>query len=159
MTGYAATTRVTRAATHAEIEKILTRFGATKFAAGWEENHGFISFVYGSRTAPARTVTVRVPMPDRGHSSFVLTPSTKRPRSVTAAEAAYNQAVRARWRSLALVVKAMLVAVDAGILTFEEAFLGYTELPDGGTVSQHVLSRVNHAIETGDLLALASDPS
>lgn len=155
MTGYAAGTNVSRTATHAEVERILTRFGASKFAAGWEQDHGFVTFVYaGKRVTVARTVTIRVPMPDRNHSAFRLTPSTKRPRSATAAEAAYQQAVRARWRALALVIKAMLVAVDAGIVTFEDAFLGYTVLPGGATVSQHLLPYVNQAIQDGHLPAL-----
>jgi hypothetical protein len=111
----------------------------------------------GYGAAAARTVTIRVPMPDRSHSAFTLTPSTKRPRSAGAAEAAYQQAVRARWRALALVIKAMLVAVHAGIVTFEDAFLGYVVLPGGVTVSQHLLPYVNRALEEGHLPALPQE--
>lgn len=149
MAGYASNTKVSRSATGAEIERILTRFGAQKFATGWEQGVGFVTFVYARRT-----VTIRVPMPDRNHSAFTLTPATKRPRSATAAQAAYDAAVRARWRALALVIKAMLVAVQAGIVTFEEAFFGYTVLPGGATVSQHLLPLVDRAIEDGHLPAL-----
>jgi hypothetical protein len=149
MTDYASNTKVTRSATGAEIERTLVRFGAQKFAAGWEQDNGFVTFVYAGRT-----VTIRVPMPDRGDRQYTHTPTTKVRRTAAAAQAEYDKAVRARWRALALVIKAMLVAVSAGIFTFEEAFFGYTVLPGGATVSQHLLPFVNHAIEEGHLPAL-----
>lgn len=149
MTGYARNTTVSRTKTGAEIERTLARFGADKYAAGWEQDHGFVTFVYHGRT-----VTIRVPMPKRDDPQFLLTPSTNRRRTATAAKAEYDKATRARWRALALVIKAMLVGVEAGIVTFEEAFFGYTVLPGGATVSQHLLPFVNQAIEDGHLPAL-----
>lgn len=157
MTGYASSTKTSRAATYAEIERILTRFGASKFGAGWDQDHGVVTFAYASRTVSARTITIRVPMPSRDHPQFTHTPQTKVRRSATAAEAEYNKAVRARWRALALVIKAMLVAVDEGIVSFEDAFLGYTVLPGGSTVGQHLLPFVNRAIEEGHLPALPQE--
>jgi hypothetical protein len=154
MAVYASSTKVTRSATGAEIERIFTRFGAQKFAAGWEQDRGFITFVYGSRTVPTRTITIHVPMPARDHPQFTHTPNTKVRRSASAAQAEYDKAVRARWRALALVIKAMLVGVEAGIIAFEDAFLGFTVLPGGATVSQHLLPYVNQAIQDGHLPAL-----
>ena len=74
-----------------------------------------------------------MPLPDPGSDEFTLTP-TGRERSGKAAEDAYEQAVRQRWRALALVIKAKLEAVEAGISTVEREFLDAIMLPDGRTV-------------------------
>lgn len=44
---------------------------------------------------------------------------------------------RALTRALVLVVKAKFVSVQAGVETFEEAFLAETVMPDGKTVIEH----------------------
>ena len=60
-------------------------------------------------------------------------------------------ACRQTWRALALVVKAKLEAVDAGITVFEEEFLAHIVLPDGRTVGQFTLPQVESAYLTGKM--------
>ena len=128
MARYAATTDVASDRSRAEIERTLRRYGATAFAYGWEGNMAQIGFKLA-----ARQIKFRLPLPDPESREFKLTP-TGRARSAASAEEAYEQAVRQRWRALALVIKAKLEAVEAGISTVEREFLDAIMLPDGRTV-------------------------
>lgn len=92
-----------------------------------------------------------LPLPSRNLREFTHTPSTQKPRAPKAAEAEYEKAVRQRWRALALVVKAKLEAVNAGIVTFEQEFYAHTLLPNGRTVYEHTAASVDRAITTGEV--------
>jgi hypothetical protein len=128
MARYAANTEVSSDRSRSEIERTLRRYGATAFAYGWQEGQAQIMF-----EMTGRRIIFRLPMPDPAAGEFTLTP-TGRERSASAAEEAYEQAVRQRWRALALVVKAKLEAVEAQISTVEQEFLAHIQLPDGRTV-------------------------
>lgn len=146
-TRYAATTEVPSDRSRAEIEKILTRYGATAFSYGWEQGRAAIAFVMDGRQ-----IRFILPLPDRDDPEF--THHSRGARTATAAEAAYEQAVRQRWRALALVVKAKLEAVESGIFTFEEEFLAHTVLPSGRTVADDLLPRIATAYAAGDVQPL-----
>lgn len=128
MARYAATTEVPSDRSRSEIERTLRRYGAAAFAYGWEGNHAQVGFKLAGRQ-----IKFILPLPDPDSDEFTLTP-TGRDRSDKAAEEAYEQAVRQRWRALALVIKAKLEAVEAGISTVEREFLDAIMLPDGRTV-------------------------
>lgn len=64
----------------------------------------------------------------RTHSKRKLTPEERQVRAEGAA--------RERWRALFLTLKAKLVSVEAGVETFEEAFLPHLVLPGGTTVME-----------------------
>lgn len=67
---------------------------------------------------------------------------------------------RLRRRALALVVKAKLEAVAAGITEFDDEFLAHLILPNGTTVGDHVRPAIQHAYETGQMpTALLALPS
>lgn len=129
MAKYAAGTEVPSDRSRSEIERTLRRYGASAFAYGWEGDRAQVAFKLAGRQ-----IQFRLPLPDPRSGEFTLTP-TGRERSATAAEEAYEQAVRQRWRALALVIKAKLEAVEAGISTVEDEFLSAITLPDGRTVS------------------------
>lgn len=130
MARYAADTQVSSDRSRSEIERTLRRYGATAFAYGWQEGQAQVMFEMASRR-----IIFRLPMPDPESDEFTLTP-TGRERSASAAEEAYEQAVRQRWRALALVIKAKLEAVEAQISTVEQEFLAHMALPDGRTVHE-----------------------
>jgi hypothetical protein len=140
---YAGSTTVDSHQSTSEIERTLTRYGATAFSYGWEPTRAAISFV-----ANNRQIRFVLPLPDRNLREFTHTPSTQKHRAPKAAEAEaeYEKAVRQRWRALALVVKAKLEAVNAGIVTFEQAFYARTGLPNGLTVFEDTKDSVNKAI-------------
>jgi len=144
MTRYAESTSVPSERSRGEIERVLSRYGATAFMYGWTDKQAVISF-----EARNRRIKFLLPLPERGSKAFTRTPSRGTPRSAAQAEAAYEQAVRQRWRALALVVKAKLEAVETGITTFEEEFLAHIVLPDGNTVGGYMLPQIAQAYESG----------
>lgn len=141
---YAADTQVSSDRSRAEIERTLQRFGADAFMYGWEAERAMVQF-----RAHGRYVKFELPMPDR--EEFALTPARGKRRSDSQIEAAYEQAVRQRWRALNLVIKAKLEAVEANISTFESEFLANVVLPNGETVGQWVMPQVDLAYEQGSM--------
>jgi hypothetical protein len=92
-----------------------------------------------------------LPMPDPKAREFTHTPARGTLRSPAEAEKAWEQAGRQRWRALALVIKAKLEAVAAGITTIEDEFLAHTVLPDGSTVGQFMKPQLAVAYEQGSM--------
>jgi hypothetical protein len=62
--------------------------------------------------------------------------------------------VRQRWRALALVIKAKLEAVEAGISSVEDEFLSFIMLPNGSTVGEWVQPQIERVYESGSMPAL-----
>lgn len=149
MSRYAENTTVRADASRNEIEKTLIRYGASAFSYGWDQSRAVIQFI-----ADERQIRFTLPMPDRESREFTLTPTGKK-RVASAIEAEYEKAVRQRWRALALMVKAKLEGVAAGIVTFEEEFLPHVVLPSGRTVYQEVQESVSDAYLSGSVAPLA----
>lgn len=143
MTRYAANTAVTPERTRTEIERTLTRYGATSFAYGWENDQAIIGF--GMR---GRRIRFVLPMPTATDRDVTHTEKGQR-RSSSAISQAVEQSRRQRWRALSLVVKAKLEAVESKVVTFEEEFGMHFILPTGLTVAQTVLPEVEQAYVTG----------
>lgn len=149
MARYAADTQVSSDRSRAEIERTLRRYGASAFAYGWEGAVASIMFHLDDRR-----VKFRLPLPDPDDDEFRLTPSGKYERTPKQAEQVYEQAVRQRWRALALVIKAKLEAVEAGISTVEDEFLSHVVLPTGQTVGEWVKPQLSAAYERQTMPAL-----
>jgi hypothetical protein len=121
---YAEGTSVDTTRSRIEIETIVRRFGATQIVTFEDGQRAVFGF-----TARNRTIRLTLPLPDRADVKF--TRHSRGVRSPAAAAEAFEQEVRRRWRSLALLVKAKLAAVTDGITEFEEEFLAHTVLPGG----------------------------
>jgi hypothetical protein len=147
MSRYAENTQVPQDRSRAEIERILSRYGADQFMYGWQDDKAVLAF-----RAHGRQIKFDLVMPRRDDPEFTLTPTSKR-RSESQAIAAWEQAKRQRWRAAALWIKASLEAVESGFVTFEDAFLAFTLLPDGSTVSQFIDPQVQIAYESGKMPA------
>ena len=143
MPTYAAKTDVTSDRSRTEIERTLGRYGATHFGYMTEPGRAMIAF-----RKDERQVRFIVPLPDRASHDFTRTPTGK-VASESAAHNAYEQAIRQRWRALALVVKAKLEAVEAGIAEFDQEFYAYTVLPSGRTVYEETAEQVAVMIRSG----------
>jgi hypothetical protein len=98
-----------------------------------------------------RRIKFVIPLPDPSSHDFTHTPSTRKPRTATAAQEAYEQAIRQRFRALALLVKAKLEAIDAGIATFESELLNKTLLPNGMTVEEWAEPQIQQAYLDGKM--------
>ncbi|AII28186.1 hypothetical protein VC74_gp84 [Mycobacterium phage Sparky] len=153
MAKYAANTDVSSDRSRAEIERTLERYGARQFMYGWDQDRAVVGFVLNDRE-----IRFVLPLPDRDSTDFTRTP-TGRPRAANQVREAYEQAVRQRWRSLALVIKAKLEAVESGIVTFDAEFLAHIVLPDGRTVADNVVPRVQQAYRDHEMPALLSEYS
>lgn len=154
MPTYASQTSVTSDKSRAEIERTLTRYGASSFMYGWDQLRAIVAFeMHGRR------LKFVLPMPERDGREFTHTPAKRQRRSAAAAEAAYEQAVRQRWRALALVIKAKLEAVEAGIAEFEEEFLAYIVLPNGRTVGDFMVPQIAAVYESGRMPPLLTGGS
>lgn len=146
MTRYAENTQVSSSKSRQEIETTLERYGASAFMYGWEGTNAIVCF-----QARGRRVRFELPLPDRNSEKFTTSPARRTRRSAEAAASAYEQAVRQRWRALALVIKAKLEAVESGISVFDEEFLANIMLPDGRTVGQFMLPQVEESYRGGSM--------
>lgn len=142
MSTYTSKTEVTSDRSRAEIEKTLGRYGASHFAYMSEPGAARVAF-----QKDGRQMRFTIPLPDTNNREF--THHSRGARTVSAREQMYEQACRQRWRALALVVKAKLEAVEAGISEFDQEFCAHTVLPSGRTVYEETATQVATMIETG----------
>lgn len=144
---YASGTKVSPAQSRIEIEQTLSRYGATQFIYGWDEETGTGQFGFRMH---GRMVRFKLMLPDRESDEFVYT-DTGRMRSDSAMHAAWEQAVRQRWRAMALVIKAKLEAIESGIVSFEQEFLAQIMLADGQTVGDWVEPQIREVYQSGTM--------
>lgn len=133
-----------------QLEALLTRHGADQFFSAWQEGAAALGFRLGGRM-----IRITLALPARAERRFTHTDAGKL-RTESATQDLWEQACRARWRALLLIVKAKLVGVEEGITTLEREFLADLVLPDNSTVGQRTLPQIADAYRTGttpDLLA------
>jgi hypothetical protein len=144
---YAQHTLVSSEKSKAEIERLLTRYGATSFASGWQNDQAVIQFHMSERR-----IKFILPLPSKQAKAF--TQSKRGARDEGMAYKLWEQATRQRWRALALVVKAKLQAVEADIASFEDEFMAHIVMPDGKTVAEHAAPMIAAAYKSGKVQAL-----
>ena len=126
MARYASATTVPAERSRMEIERLLAKYGADQFAAGWDLENATLAF-----RARGRMVKFVLALPKKDDRQFTVTGARGLLRSSDTAFHAWDQEVRRRWRALLLVIKAKLEAVDSGISDFESEFLANIQLQDG----------------------------
>ena len=152
MAQFAAATTVTSNTSRDEIERTLIRYGADQFMYGWQDDAAMIAFRLGDRQ-----VKFILPMPSKAEKRF-----THHSRGVRTADAAlkgWEQAVRQRWRALALVIKAKLEAVESGISILENEFLANIVLPDGSTAGEWMRPQIAEAYRIGAMPQMLPAPA
>lgn len=147
MSKYAASTTVSSEASRMEIERTLRRYKADDFAYATRAGKAMVGF-----TINDRQVRFVLDLPDPNNREF--THHSRGVRTDSARLQAYEQAVRQKWRALALVVKAKLEAVASGIATTEQEFLAYIVLPGGGTVYENTQPAIELAYQSGQVRPL-----
>jgi len=142
---YAQNTTVAVSTSRSDIEKIVEKYGASQYVSGWSGNKkAMIGF-----TLLDRQVRFMLMLPEKDEERF--THSNRGPRTEDQAFKAWEQGCRSKWRSLFLVIKAKLEAVEQEIDTFENAFMANIVLPDGQTVGDYMLPQIKAAYETGKM--------
>lgn len=142
MSRFARDTSVSVDRTRAEIERLVSAHGATQFASGWDGPRAMIGFVLRCRTI--RFVLV---LPEK--KAFAKTDSGKWMRTAEGQHKAWEQACRASWRALLLVIRAKLEAVAIGISTIEDEFMAWTVMPSGATVAEEMREQITDRLKTG----------
>lgn len=143
---FASETTVSVEKSRAEIEGIVRRYGATSFASGWTAGSATIAFEMRDRH-----IRFLLPLPLISEERFRRTHRRRQARSQAQVLAAWEQACRQRWRALALAVKAKLEAVESGISEFEAEFMAHIVMPDGRTIGEHVLPKLESVFAGGPM--------
>jgi hypothetical protein len=125
MAPFAARTRVPIENTKTDIERLVKKFGAKGFSSGWQNDRARVEFLLGDR-----------------HIRFTV---------MVAGDA---QSARQRWRALLLMIKARFAAIEAKIVTTEQAFVGDIVTPDGRTVYEAIREPIALAYRTNVPVAL-----
>lgn len=148
MPKYAQTTEVAPEKTRTDIERVLTRYGATGFIYGWEGDQHMLAF-----QIEGRRIQFALTMPDRNSDEFrykkINQHSYVETRTKAQQQIAWEQACRQRWRAFLLIITAKLEAVDAGITTIESEFLAHIALPGGQTVGQWLQPQLEDTYRSG----------
>lgn len=148
MATYASNTTVSTDRSLDEIKRSVRRYGGTEFAFMESESATAIAF-----TIQGLQVRMDVRLPDPKAAEFQYTPGRNLRRDSDTAYREWEKTCRQKYRALALVVKAKLEAVDAGISTVEREFLADILLPNGGTVFQNLEAPIRQAL-AGDMSPL-----
>ncbi len=148
MTKFAAQTSVSPEKSRAEIEEILRRYGASHYGYMNAPEAAAIAF-----QAHGRRLRFTLPMPKVADFKryTVKGRAWETVRTDAQARAAYDQAIRQRWRALALVIKAKLESVETGVATFEEEFMANIVLPSGQTMGEYALPQIAQAYESNTM--------
>ncbi len=144
MSTYAQNTSVPVEKSKMEIERLLQRYGASKFASYWDDECATILF-----EAHKRRIKFMLPLPSK--EEYKKTPEGRTRHNEDAIHAAWEQGCRSRWRALCLIVKAKLEAVQSGVSTFESEFGWNTVMPNGKTVGETVHPAIEAAYTNGKM--------
>jgi hypothetical protein len=143
---YARDTLVSTTQSRLEIEQTLKRYGATAFMYAEDDGRVLIGF-----RAHDRLIRFVLAMPEPSDHAFTHTAVKNSLRTTEGQQQAHQQAVRQRWRALAMIIKAKLEAVDAGVTVFEDEFLSHIVLPDGKTVGDFLRPQIATTYKSGSM--------
>lgn len=149
---YAEKTKVSSEKSRHEIERTLVRYGASGFLYGWSDETAVVGFNMNDRQ-----IKFILPMPNKNDNEF--THHTKGKRTQAAAENAFEQAVRQRWRALHIVIKAKLESIESGITGFDDEFMAHIVLPHGQTIGQVMRPQIAETYKTGKMPPLLPAPT
>lgn len=140
--------------TRGEIERLLTRYGATGFGYMWQGVRQLVAF-----EAHGKHLRFALTLPDRREKRF--THRADRPWQELTEGAQlerYDAEVRRLWRALLLIIKAKLEVVESGIETFEEAFLANIVLADNTTMAEWAIPQLEQQYGSGRMPGILPQP-
>ena len=146
MSKYAEGTSVPPSQSRVEIERTLERFGATGFLYGTEETRAMIGF-----RLKGRLYRIVLEYPEL--KSFRYTKNYIQ-RTDLQMKNASDQEIRRLWRSLLIIIKAKLTAVNDGISTLEKEFLADIVLPDNQTFGEWAAPQIEEMYQSGHMPGL-----
>lgn len=145
---YASDTSVSVEKSKAEIESLVTKYGAEGFSSMWRGDMARIEFMLFERW-----VRITLTLPKRDDPEYTLT-ETGRTRKPHAAYKEWEKGCRSMWRKLKLIIQAKLEAIDAGISTMDREFMPDIVLPDDKTIADHMMLKIADAYAGGKVKGL-----
>lgn len=146
MNRYAGNTTVSVESSQREVQSILRKYGADRFGVMEDRDKAHLMF-----SIRGLAIQITISLPSKG--DFELT-EKGRSRKKSQSDAAYEQAIRQRWRSLVLMVKAKLVGIEDGITTIEKEFLAFIVLPEGITLGDKIIPQIEQVAASGKMPSL-----
>ncbi len=146
---YAQGTTVSAEKSRAELETILSKYGATDRGFRVNDDIGVASVMF---VIDGKKYRIDVPLPKRGMAENNH-PDQKNPRGWFGWDSAkrqqfkdkvWEQACRERWRGFVLLVKAKLEAVRIGLSSVEKEFAADLMLSNGQTVYQKICEQIHN---------------
>jgi hypothetical protein len=152
MRKFAADTSVSVEKSRAQIEKMITQYGAMSTGIFNGPGRAVLAFECSNRRV---AFTLPLPLPDdkqflRDGRNSIRTPARRRE--------VWEQTCRQRWRALYLIIKAKIEAIQSGITTFEDEFLAHIVMPEGGTVGNLVRPAIAAIYDGGRMVPLLPPP-
>ena len=142
MRRYAARTQVPVEKSEVEIRRVLQHSGATRFGTMIAPEKATIYC-----ELKGRQVQMEVPLPHAGDPKWKFASTTK-----------VDQEKRRRYRVLLITVKAMLEAVDSGLLSFDQAFLSFVVVPGTAqTIGSFLIPKLDALYRGTPLRALLAE--
>ena len=150
---YAEGTTVSTSKSREEIERILQRFGASKQIWARDDDLGQVTVGF-QRGQRAYRISFSLPAIKKFESYRRKGGYADVKRSPGAALALQEQEIRRLFRSFANYLKALLAAIDDGILAADTALLPYMMLAGGNTVAEEVAVNLDRILVGAPLLPM-----
>jgi hypothetical protein len=152
VSAFAAKTKVSQERSQEEIRRVVKKYGAKSFGSFEDGNKAVVLF-----ETQDRRVRFTLILPRFEDDRFTYD-RRGRIRIPSQSDVLWQQACRQRWRALLLAIKAKLESVEAGIESFDEAFLSHIVLPDGETFGPRALDAISIAYSGKPLPPLLAGP-
>lgn len=146
---YAENTRVAASKTVNDILATLVKSGIDEFAQMNTQSGATILFKFDGVN-----YKIQLPYPDPSDVSITHTPQG-RSRNKSDQGAFFQKELDRKMRAFLLVIKAKLVAVEEGIVSFESEFLSYAVLSDGKTMFDHASPAIEQVKTQGGSMSIA----
>jgi hypothetical protein len=143
---FAEGTTVTAGRTKGEIEDMLMRRGVEQFGTMASASEATVMFAY-----KGLTYRITIKLPDREDPRFTTYKqgsSTFR-RADSAIDEKWSAELNRKWRALAAVIKAKLIAVEEEISSFEAEFLSHVVTDTGQTLGDRMIPDLKAAALDG----------
>ena len=143
---YAQNTKVPEWKSGLEIQTLLRRGGCSQVGSFDSDEKMVFLFALDGLTC-----RLEMPLVDPADDRFIQMAGNQHSDAGSFRQGVYDQEVRRRWRALVLIIKAKLVAIQEGIVTFEEEFLPYMVTGSGATVGETVIPQMKQAAIGGSV--------
>jgi len=147
---YASDTSVSVAKSRGEIEKLLRVWGANQmqWSDDFDGGKAMLRFIW-EHDGASYTARFTVDVPTKAEIEKESVHATSGRFLQTKYDKAMERRGMVEHRELALLLKAIFVAVDCGLITAEQVFMPFLEGSDGMTVSERILPELANMLKRG----------